>query len=85
VADQEREPITDVATLLEQDRRDMMSGYLAGLHGRDEPGCEFNRAYWHGWRNGMVDSGRRQIDAAQMKLVKEFANGGGNVQTYRSR
>lgn len=70
--DEERTPISDVATLAQQDERDMLHGYLAGLHGRDEPGVEFNRAYWHGWRNGMRDKGRIPGDAAMTKLASEI-------------
>lgn len=69
----EREPITDLATLDEQDERDLISGYWAGFGGDGhEPGAEFNRAYWHGWRNGMADSKRLPIDAAMMKLCAEW-------------
>ena len=69
----EREPISDLQTLAEQDERDMLAGYWAGFRGDGhEPSAEFNRAYWHGWRNGMADSGRLSIDAAMRKLAAEF-------------
>jgi len=71
MADLERTPIEDIKSLDEQDERDMLYGYLAGLNGRDEPSCEFNRSYWHGWRNGMVDSKRMVIDDAQRKLAHD--------------
>ncbi len=75
--DVEREPITDMETLAKQDERDMRSGYEAGLNGREEPGVEFNRSYWHGWKNGMVDSGRvKNPDAHQAKLAHEFIKAG---------
>lgn len=65
----ERTPITDLSVLDEQDERDMVSGYWAGFRGDGhEPGSEFNRAYWHGWKNGMADSGRMNIDEAMRNL-----------------
>jgi ribosome modulation factor len=68
----ERTPISDLKTLSEQDERDMIYGYRAGLNGREEPSVEFNRAYWHGWRNGMADSGRMQTDWHMQQLAKEY-------------
>ena len=70
--DLERIPVEDVMTLLELDERDILHGYLAGLAGREEPGVEFNRAYWHGWRNGMRDKGRIPGDKAMAKLAREY-------------
>ena len=69
----QREPIKDLETLAQQDERDMRYGYFAGLHGDGtEPSYEMNRSYWHGWRNGMVDSGRMKKDAAQAVLAHEY-------------
>lgn len=59
------------ADLSRLDSDEMVAGYRAGADGDDEPGSAFSRSYWHGWRNGAVDSGRRQIDPAQMQLVRE--------------
>lgn len=61
-------PITTVADLLLQNQEEISAGYLAGLDGAREPGSDKSRSYWHGWRNGMVESGRRPIDAAQREL-----------------
>ena len=74
--DLERMPVSDVATLRTLDERDILSGYYAGLAGRDEPGVEFNRAYWHGWRNGMRDNGRIPGDSAMAKLAADVINTG---------
>lgn len=65
-----------VAQLEALDERDIISGYWAGYHGRDEPGVEFNRSYWHGWRNGMVDSKRMQPDAPMAKLAHDVVESG---------
>lgn len=69
----DRTPITDLATLDAQDERDMIAGYWAGFHGDGhEPSAEFNRSFWHGWRNGMADSKRHPIDAAMQKLCADW-------------
>lgn len=72
---QEREPVKDLETLGALDERDLLSGYWAGFRGDgNEPSLEMNRSYWHGWRNGMVDSGRMKTDAAQMELAHLYLN-----------
>lgn len=76
MSDDERKPVTTVAELETLDDRDILSGYLAGLNGRDEPGIEFNRSYWHGWRNGMRDKGRIPGDAAMAQLAHEIVESG---------
>lgn len=52
---------------------DIVEGYFAGREGDPEPGANRGRAYWHGWRNGMMDSGHMEIDSAARKLVHEIA------------
>lgn len=79
MSDDERKPVESVAELETLDERDILHGYLAGFAGRDEPGVEFNRSYWHGWRNGMRDKGRIPGDAAMAKLAHEV------VQTHYLR
>ena len=68
--DDERKPITALEEFDAIDARDCRYGYLAGSNGAPEPSIEMNRSYWHGWRNGMVDSGRMPKDAAQALLAK---------------
>jgi ribosome modulation factor len=72
--DYSREPVSTLAELEKLDERDVISGYYAGLHGRDEPGVEFNRDYWHGWRNGMRDKLRIPADWAMGQLAAEYVN-----------
>jgi hypothetical protein len=67
----EYQPVTTKAELEQLDEGDMVAGYLAGYNGASEPGSAFSRSYWHGWRNGMVDSKRAEIDVAQTKLARE--------------
>jgi hypothetical protein len=63
-------PIRNLSDLDMQDEHEMVRGYLSGLHGEEEPGNAYSRAFWHGWRNGMTDSGRRQPDEAQGALAR---------------
>jgi ribosome modulation factor len=68
-----RKPVSDLATLNQLDERDILAGYFAGLDGDGhEPSLEFNRSYWHGWRNGMMDRYRMKPDAASAALAHEF-------------
>lgn len=61
--------VQDLETL--EPLSDMKEGYYAGLRGDDEPGHNHGRAYWHGWRNGMMDSHRMEIDAAARRLAHQ--------------
>lgn len=54
------------------DEGDVVAGYMAGLNGEPEPGSDRSRSYWHGWRNGMMDSGRVEKDAEQANLAAEI-------------
>lgn len=62
-------PVTTAEDLDRLDETEMVAGYLSGLHGEPEPGNTRTRSFWHGWRNGMADSGRREPDAAQGALA----------------
>lgn len=66
-------PIRDPHDLDLQDEHEMVLGYLSALNGDDEPGNDRSRSFWHGWRNGAVDSGRRTPDAAQAALAHALA------------
>jgi ribosome modulation factor len=57
--------IGDVDTM---DSDAVLRGYRAGLVGGPEPQ---DRDEWHGWRNGMVDSGRRQPDENQRRVARQ--------------
>ena len=72
MSDDERIPVQTLEELDGLDERDMMHGYLAGYRGAPEPSIEMNRAYWHGWRNGMVDGGRMAKDEAQAILARRL-------------
>lgn len=49
---------------------EVVAGFLSGVNGEPEPGNTQTRSFWHGWRVGMVRSGRCQPDAAQQSLER---------------
>ncbi|WP_043345078.1 hypothetical protein [Cupriavidus basilensis] len=66
----EFQPITKPEDLSGLDDNEMVSGYCSGYCGDAEPGSDKSRAFWHGWRNGAVDGGHRQMDTAQAELAR---------------
>ena len=65
-----REPITDAAELDALDDAELLEGYRDGRSGDDEPGGNRSLSYWHGWRNGRMDGGHDEIDAAARELAR---------------
>ena len=47
-----------------------VAGYRAGLSGQRQP-ASASFSFRHGHRNGMVDSGRRQVDKAGIELARD--------------
>jgi hypothetical protein len=67
-----RIPIRRAWLLNDLDETEIMAGYFAGFYGEPEPTeAGYSFAYWHGWRNGMVDSGRCENDSAQVELAHD--------------
>lgn len=66
------EPIKDAADLAELNEADLLEGYRDGRAGEPEPKGNRSKSYWHGWRNGAVDGGHREIDAAGRALVRSY-------------
>ena len=62
--------ITDVDAM---DQDEVMQGYLAGYSGEPKP--TDSRDKWHGWRNGMADSGRIEIDESQRSVARQYVRG----------
>lgn len=61
-------PITTLEDLFSQDEAEIVAGYWAGRRGDPEPGNAYSRGYWHGYRNGVTDAGRRRIATDQKTL-----------------
>ncbi len=69
--------VSTLADLMMLDDDEIAAGYSAGLEGAPPPASDRSKGYWHGWRNGLVDSGRLQADAAQLALSRDIERAGG--------
>lgn len=65
----EVQTVSDFVTL---DDADMLEGYLDGFHATGVPDSSRSRSYWHGWRNGRIESRRVPIDVAHLRLARTF-------------
>ena len=63
-------PVKTITDLDSLNSDEIVKGYLLGLHGEPEP--TESRALWHGWRNGLTDSGRMEKDKSQKQLAHEY-------------
>lgn len=53
------------------DSADILEGYMSASRGDSEPGPNRGRAFWHGWRNRMIDYGELPSDDASMSLAHD--------------
>ena len=67
-------PVRTVEDFRTLDDGEVLDGYLSGFDGEAEPGNTRSRSYWHGWRNGMVDSARCLADLAYLALAEAFSD-----------
>ncbi len=67
-------PVQTVEDFRTLDDGDVLEGYMDGFDGETEPGNTRSRSYWHGWRNGMVDSARCLADLAHLALAQAFSD-----------
>ncbi len=65
------EPVRTLADLESLDFADILDGYKSAERGDPEPGPNRGRAYWHGWRNRMMDYGVIPTDEAAQQLARE--------------
>lgn len=68
----EYQPLKSAAELDLLDMDDCVTGYRAGLHGDAEPGSDKSKSFWHGWRNGMMDTNRMPHDADARAVAGEY-------------
>lgn len=66
------EPVRALADLNSLDEDEIMDGYLSTRPGDPEPGRNRGRAFWHGWRNRMMDYRELPLDEASRQLVREY-------------
>lgn len=65
------EPVRTKADLDTLDFADVLEGYLSTERGDPEPGPNRGRAFWHGWRNRMIDLHELPPDDASHQLAHE--------------
>jgi hypothetical protein len=68
-------PVETVADFKTLDDGEILEGYLDGFSGEPRPNSGHSRSYWHGWRNGMIESGRKLPDLAYQQLANDFTRG----------
>ena len=73
------EPVRTKADLDTLDIAEIVEGYRSAERGDPEPGPNHSRAYWHGWRNRMIDLGELPLDEAAMQLAHDVIRLGGLV------
>ncbi len=64
-------PVRTKADLDTLDDDEIVAGYTEARRGDPEPGVNRGRAYWHGWRNKMIDMGEIPVDDASASLAHE--------------
>lgn len=65
------EPVRTWADLQSLDVAEILDGYRSAERGDPEPGPNRGRAFWHGWRNRMIDFGIVKSDVASQQLAHE--------------
>lgn len=66
------EPVSTLLDLETLDESDVIEGYRTTQRGDPEPGPNRGRAFWHGWRNRMMDYGELPHDDAARQLAAEY-------------
>jgi hypothetical protein len=65
-------PVNSASQLQCLDDEQVFQGYLVGLRNQPYDPETHSYSFWHGWRNGQVDGGYAEMDAAQYQLVAEL-------------
>ena len=66
------EPVRTLADLDLLNEREILEGYLSAERGDPEPSENRGRAFWHGWRNRMIDYAELPNDEASQALCREY-------------
>lgn len=72
------EPVATLDDLDQLDTAECIVGYFDGRNDAPEPQPNGNRsrAYWHGWKCGMQDAGRLEVDDINARLVAAYVKRG---------
>jgi len=73
--DDPRRPVLLASDLERLDSDEVIEGYNDGHEGFPCSGNR-SRSYWHGWQNGMVDSGRMEKNVFMSLLARDVASNG---------
>lgn len=65
-------PVVTLEELDTLDDDEIIEGYWDGRNNEPRPSGNRSKAYWHGWRNGMVDGGHAKPDAEGMLLARKI-------------
>ncbi len=79
------QPVQTLADLDQLEDAEIREGYFDGREDAPEPrpGGNRSRAYWHGWRVGMMDARRIEPDTAHRRLVSDFVQREGDRRAGR--
>lgn len=75
MSDEQRSPVTTAADLATLDEAEIIEGYNDGREGFPCSGNR-SRSYWHGWKNGMVDSYRADPTPESRALIRDVLEAG---------
>lgn len=64
--------IYPIKRLSEIDTEECVRGYRAGMGWSHVDYCSKSSSYWHGYRNGRVDSGAEPLSPEQRALTKQY-------------
>lgn len=64
-------PVSTVEELAKLNDEEIIEGYRSGYKGDPEPDSTKSKSFWHGYRNGLVDSGRWKGDEHQTALARD--------------
>lgn len=70
-----RFPVHSVSDLFTLDPDEIEEGYKDAREGL-RCGDNQSRAYWHGWRNGMIDAGKMEPDEWSALLIRDMQSRG---------
>lgn len=71
----EFEKVKSMEELSKLNEIEILEGYRAGIDNQPAPGSDKSKSFWHGWRNGMADMGRIEMDDAMIRLAREYTRG----------
>ena len=66
------QPVRTISAFRALDDGEILIGYMDGHSGLPLAPGGTSRSYLHGWRNGMIESGRKRADQAYLELQRAF-------------